>query len=54
MIFGNRLQSVEGKLSETKVTIRKLLAVNGMVRIHAWYRFAGLQGNAYIQTKIFP
>lgn len=53
MIFGNTLGSVKGKLSETKRTIRKVGVKEWEGNMHA----AGLQmlqGNAYVQRKIFP
>ena len=50
MIFGNRLGSVEGKLSETKITTRKL-GVNGTVRIHAWCRFGNVARKCLCSNK---
>lgn len=52
MIFDKRLGSGKGKLSETKITLRKVGVKEWEENIYA----AGLkmlQGNAYVQRKIF-
>lgn len=53
MIFGKRLGSVKRKLSETKITIRKVGVKEWEGNMHA-EGLQMLQGNAYVQTKIFP